>query len=624
MVEPIKITEAPLSEKWRTTSSKLQSLDLAAIQKSLSNVAGQFSGHRIKSFKFGTGTYADGDGNIVYDVTEVLDMPSPLSAEQVDVIVGKIVHESGHVKVESANTRHRSLLTGESEDAPLNYYELTSLGEEVYTDNYVYRNMGKVAPEYLRRARVKSVDLSTEPEGIYNMLLVQHVYGGKPSAESMSTLQNVELTIYSIANAMLTKVASRDFLGRDRRDLYVRTWYAIRALISSLVQQKQIADDMANATFGFPQDGPIKSKTQITRENVEKAKNALGLKDKEKVAPIDTGLGFTHQPLNHELTALNKKLNDLSYGPRGRRRRSKKASEEKDQVYKEIADLKMAQAKDALSPESQHKHEVIISIQDAIETESEDLTSAIQGYQLAEFGNSYPVNVVYSKAKKEAKEYTEFDTDLYKKLVSLKNLKNTIGKETLRGEERGLVDRHNLYRAGIDGKVFKQIRMKPRKEIKIACLLDASGSMSHGKGIYKAAHALSKVVRGTEVLSYYSYGESCLITRQTSGQGFKEINIGGGTPSGQALLAAARKFPDRMLIHFTDGDSNLGFTTDQAYEIMRKQFPKVKVIDVQMREKGYERALKTHPNVVRVSISEVKEFPKVLQEAIKPWVRGGG
>jgi hypothetical protein len=95
--------------------------------------------------------------------------------------------------------------------------------------------------------------------------------------------------------------------------------------------------------------------------------------------------------------------------------------------------------------------------------------------------------------------------------------------------------------------------------------------------------------------------------------------VNGGTPSGQALIATALNFPDRMIIHFTDGDSNGGFTTAQAFEIIRKKIPRVQIIDVQMRPRMYNRITDgLPPNVTRVTIQEVSEFPAVLQEAIKP------
>ena len=50
----------------------------------------------------------------------------------------------------------------------------------------------------------------------------------------------------------------------------------------------------------------------------------------------------------------------------------------------------------------------------------------------------------------------------------------------------------------------------------------------------------------------------------------------------------------------------------------------MQILDVQMRP-GYAYRIDNKPpkNVTRIHIETVGEFPKVLQDAIKPWVMGG-
>jgi len=623
MTEEINITDAPLSQKWRLTASKLQPLDLAYLQKSLSAIAGQFSGDRVKSFRWGSQTYADSEGNIVYDVNEVLDMPSPVAEDQVDMMVGKVVHEAGHTKVLSSQTRTLAL-KDEGQGTPLSYQMLLALGEEVYTDNYVRRHMGPVASEYLRRARAQSIDLGgAEPEGVNNMLLAKHVYHVVIRPEKIEELPELERLIYHIVDGFLPKLTT-ERSQYERRDMYVTLWSAISKLISAKVQQKQVAQDMADDLFGFPQEGNRKSRAEKTKENVEKAQEMLGLNTPENSqGPISSGMIAHTKPNEVRLEELRKQHADSNFG---RGRNSKKNKELRERLRYEMEEIMRENARHDVSPEGMRTGDMLRSIQEAVENESEDMSYAIMQYQMEEMGRTTPMNVVYNRRPIKAEEYSEFDVALYKKLMWLRDLKNTLGKETLRGELSGQVDRHHLYRAGIDHKVFKQNRVKPRRDKKVVCLLDASSSMGGNTKIYQAAHALARVVDGTEVLSYNQPGDNtCVITRQTSGRGFKRIKVNGGTPSGQALVATAMKFPDRMIVHFTDGDSNDGFTTLTALRIMQKKFPKIHVIDVQMRPRAYNRSTEGLPsNVTRVNIEGVSEFPEVLQEAIKPWVRGGG
>ena len=625
MTEEINITDAPLSQKWRITSSKLQPLDLANLQKSLSAIAGQFSGDKLKSFRWGSETYADNQGNIVYDVNEVLDMPSPVAEDQVDMMVGKVVHEAGHTKVGSSQTRTLSLLK-EGEGSPLSYEMLNALGEEVYTDNYVGRHMGSVAAEYLRRARAQSNNLGeAEPKGVNNMLLAKHVYHAVIRPEKVAELPELERLIYHIVDGFLPKLGV-DLSTYDRRDMYYLLWNSIARLISAKVQQKKVAQDMANDMFGFPQEGNRKSRAEKTKENVEKAQEMLGLNTPENTqGPIASGMIAHIKRSEAQIAEIRQQYDELR-NIRGRARNSAKNQEKREALRTQLDEAMREKMLQETTPEAVRAGSMILSIQEAVENESEDLSSIIMQYQMEEVGSSTAMNVVFNRRPIKAEEYSEFDMALYKKLMWLRDLKNTLGKETLRGELSGQVDRHHLYRAGIDHKVFKQNRVKPHRDKKVVCLLDASSSMGGNTKIYQAAHALARVVDGTEVLSYNQPGnDQCVVTRQTSGRGFKRIKVSGGTPSGQALIATALKFPDRMIIHFTDGDSNDGFTTLTALRIMQKKFPKIHVIDVQMRPRAYNRSTDGLPsNVTRVNIEGVSEFPEVLQEAIKPWVRGGG
>ena len=635
MAEPIRITDAPLSEKWRLSGSKIQAIDLANLQKALTVTAGHLSGQKVKSFTFGVGTHADEFGNIVYDVNEVIDLPNPLPGNIVDIMLGKTVHESGHLNVQSSQAIDRTLReNGEGEGSPLSYVELTDLGEEVYTDNYVHRSMGVTAPEYLKRARYVDA-IKQDPEtlkGLHNILLAQYIYGFVPSQGKIDELQEVERTIYHVASALFTIFSREDVLPMKRRALYQDAWRAISAMVGSLVQQKDIAKDMADDTFGFPQSGKSLSKKETQANNVRRANEVLGINPQDEGKRLDDSVKMSRDSTSKEVKEINRKIDNL-LRQKGVRNRQKKL----DDLRKTLNEAKLAEVRSRDTPETKRAQDLVSSIQEAVDSGTEDMTAIVQKYQNEAFGTLTQFAVVYKNVDKNASEYDKFDQVLYKKLVWLRDLKNTIGKETLRGEERGQVDGHYLYRALIDGKVFKQNRIRNRKDKKIVCLLDASGSMSANKEIYQAAHALAKVVKGTEVLSYRAQVESsytgeridtCIIVRQTSAQGFKEVNIGGRTPSGEALVATAEKFPDCLLVHFTDGENNDGIVSSDAFEILKNKFPKIQVVDVNMvgqHARFYEKQAHRpeNPNVRSVYINYVSEFPEILQESIKPWVRGG-
>ncbi len=620
----IQITDAPLSDKWRITASKKKVLDLVAIQKSLSVVAGQFSGNRLKSFRWGMDTSVDAQGNISYDVTEVLNMPAPLSGEQVDKMVGRIVHTSMRLYNESDKAVRFGMMES-GNNAPLSYRQLTIVGEEVYNDGYTDRHLGTVAPEYLRRTRMQEIASQPDPEGVYNLLTAQHVYGYNVEKEKLAAFQEVERNIYYVASALFKNLRGQDMTPAQRMMSYDNAWKAIEAQINSQVQQQSIAEEMANDTFGFPseEDGVQrpKSKAERTAENIERAKEKLGIKPQRDIQqPIDPTMGDQETDEDDAASTYRKQTRAIMAGTRQGGVRDK-AMDEAQMDYHEAMQKELEKAN---STESKRGSELIQAISEAIESDTEDMTEVIAGYQDRQVGESHHVSVIYQKALASDEEYTEFDVDLYRRLIWLRDLKNTLGKETIRGEESGQIDKHNLHRAGIDGRVFKKNRMKPRRDKKVVCLLDASSSMEMNKDIYKAANALQKVVKGTQVLSYREDRVAgCHIVAHTSNRGFKVVRVGGGTPSGEALLATAAKFKDHIIVHFTDGDSNYGFTTNNAADIIAKEFPKVQILDVQMRDERFPRKDDSLKNVTRIQITNVQEFPNVLQKAIEPWVKGG-
>ena len=613
----VDLTSADLSGKWRITGSRQKALDLLNIQRSLSVVAGHFSGNKLKSFRFGQHTCATENGDIFFDVKSIMDEPSPLPAARLDVIVGMIVHESMHVLTRSTDAHNRNL-NHSGTGFPITYHDLEALGEEVYVDNFARRHLGAVAPEYLRRARgFFSPDLK-DPKGIYNILLTEQVYGHDPAGNKDGRdeldANETERMIFFLVESLCKNLAQQDQSFSQRQTSYANAWSAIEKLVNTNVEQQKVASEMASEGLGFPSEGQGrgKSKAEAALENLRRANQVLGLTPQSKIQdPIDPNKGLS-MPTESTKAAQRTEQNlaAKANGPSMQKVTNTDGQTNMEKI-EGVKELQLGQA-------------LLQAIQEAEDNGTEDMTIIVSGYQTEEFGDASTMAVTYETASKEAQEYAEWDESLYKELIWLRDLKNTFGKETSRGEERGQIDRHSLHRASIDGKVFKQIHRKQRKDKKVVCLLDASGSMGNSMEIYEAAHALIKVVKGTEVLSYDSRGHACVIVRQTSKTGMKRISPGGGTPSGQALLATAVKFPDSIIVHFTDGDGNHGFTTDQAFTILEKEFPRVQVLDVQMRPDEWQHESgDIRPNVTRVSIAETGEFPAILKEAIKPWVMGG-
>lgn len=173
--------------------------------------------------------------------------------------------------------------------------------------------------------------------------------------------------------------------------------------------------------------------------------------------------------------------------------------------------------------------------------------------------------------------------------------------------------------------MFKKTRRLPDEDIDLVLLLDASGSMANETEVYDAAKAVHKVIPEVKVVSYYANYDGTRITVHTGTKGvFKEVKVDGGTPSGLALLATARQFPTSHIIHFTDGGSNVGPDPTQVFPIIAKKYPKVHIVDLL-----YRNAMRGRPdvnqdkNVTELRLTDIKQFPHKLREAIRPWYKQG-
>ncbi|MDI6798141.1 MAG: vWA domain-containing protein [Desulfatibacillaceae bacterium] len=166
---------------------------------------------------------------------------------------------------------------------------------------------------------------------------------------------------------------------------------------------------------------------------------------------------------------------------------------------------------------------------------------------------------------------------VFKKQESLARLARR--RNFRRGLSEGKLDARRLFRAPIDGKIFKN-RQSPGNRFfhQICIVADASASMS-GKGPVKPwavaektfvslAHAAQGFENLLDIYAYHEHERRCTLTRLNHGPRLYTVAPAGRTPSGQAILAAAMNLPalssNRMIIHITDGAANCGLRLGDA------------------------------------------------------------
>lgn len=189
--------------------------------------------------------------------------------------------------------------------------------------------------------------------------------------------------------------------------------------------------------------------------------------------------------------------------------------------------------------------------------------------------------------------------------VQVRRMRNLFKKQELlikqlrrrrlrRGLAEGKLDALRLYRAPLDGKIFKQNQIPgPDHFWQICIVADASASMS---GRDEPAEGVKRVGRPWEIaeksfvslaaaarrygnlLDIYAYRAErnvCLLTQLYHGKSLYSVLPSGRTPSGQAIMAVGtllhKKYKNSIIIHITDGASNCGVSLKTALDFCRRQ-----------------------------------------------------
>lgn len=150
-----------------------------------------------------------------------------------------------------------------------------------------------------------------------------------------------------------------------------------------------------------------------------------------------------------------------------------------------------------------------------------------------------------------------------------------------RGLLSGKVDPRRLYRAPVTGRCFLQIDHLPDLDWNVTLLMDASGSMRGNKWrmVENAVANIHKALTGfhnrLQALAYFEKDGILMISPLIKNNRVQSVPPSGLTASGQAIIATAYLMPKKkkrnILIHVTDGESNLGCDVQRAIDYCRKE-----------------------------------------------------
>ena len=575
-----------LSDSWRVNRSTVKAIELANAIRALSKVVGSVhKGKRHSTIAFNTEAQSYNQQSDVIRIDPTFASKSlPITSEDFDVLCGHAAHEAGHSLVDSvAVFRKGSEAPLRTDHNKIGYAEVARVGEEIVVD-YTVGSLNPVLGDYIRRGR-KAYSVPRSKLNWADIIVAWTavaVYGHLPNPDAPTRV----LSALKICMTATQKLRTTPHLPiRARILLYDQ----VAEELKRVLKQDKIEQKLTNK-------GPKNMIEGHTRKQLQQeATKELYDTSEEPSTPEDA---TTSEDENTVTSEGQENPNTL--------------------VPPDSADTPLLPSHSPASiPE-----ELQDQITSMINAESSDISDEIHKVMAKYHMRSNDLSpVVWQLSQEERTD--EIDDQLYRELVWLRNLKHNIGQEVFRAEPHGIIDQHRIHRATIDGLVFKQKRRRPRKDLELVLLLDASDSMRGENSIvFKAAHTLHRIIPASTIITYNKHRTITMEVSSSVGKPSRKVSPTGMTPSGTALLATAKRFPQALIIHFTDGFSNHGPDTKQAYTMIEKEYPNTSFIEVQYgRPKPTPKG--TYPEMVSlVSLDTISEFPTLLREVIKPWALG--
>ena len=633
--KPIDIV---LSNQWRLSGSRSKDLELANVLKSTRTMVDfVYKGGEKVTVGYGTQSKTTGKEDKEYTVTldaGVIMGQYPVPGEKLDPFCGHTLHEVLHIETKGLtalaagmpeyhltatrkNRNRRARVLGRritpTVQQELNKFlmscwrQLLTIGEEVVVDNA----RPGIISDYIKKARQQQVEehptKEVNWENLWDTWMCLSVFNIMPDMQKIpqKVLEPLQ-HLLSLANSLRptgNKHEDKRLMipGSRVNRMYTRTWTAIwrQMALDWLEHNKEYIrpPKRKNANKGTVVYDPF----QGIRKDCNKCgqEHTTDVCESQVKAPPHLSTG--DEKILHHQTSTPYPL----------------TSEEMEQI------------------------------EEIIETGVKDMQPEIQG-SIDEVLGKTSTGVITENAITVSLAKTDpivrVDEKMVENLSWIRNLQLNQGFTVYRQEEDGLIDELNLDRFLIDGRIFRQKIKKPRKDLKILLLMDASGSMSSKTKVYEIAYALGHIWRQLPIFSYthsgrYLTGLDGVSVINHNADVLREIRPGGDTPSSEGLLTVAHMYPDYTCIHFTDGypSPQSKYAPYWSYEkhfkkifhILNEKFPAFRVLNICYNPDGmYNNMLSPsakiaetyyqndYPNNDLIHIQDIQEFAKISQDLI--------
>ena len=557
------------SDNWRINKSGIMPVEGAQILKALQKVAG--AAGLPSDFKVRFATKVSGSNMAFEDNTLMIGAgqlfkEAPIPAELFDVLVGITLHETGHQQIQTDRIWNETKPYAQywEQKAIDEFQKFVNVGEDIAIESRVRSdpNLAEYDKALFDWAAPQMRDAEMEK---LMEVWIEYALGHK--SDKVLNLPD-ELTEPMQQLIALTGWLRKPHNFQDRASAYRSYWSAVKEAILNPKQpppqQGQPSQDETQGQSGTddqqdepePADSPDNSSNE--KEDGEPS-------DKPELSSPESDSGAENNPTQPP------EQNDVAGDSDGDSSapESSVSSEEDEVTGSKELDRPLAP-----KPEDAISDELAQAIEDAIETDQEDITDEVAQEFTEQLDDGRIARTLTVLRSRETKTpLIKPDMLLRKRLERIMTIRKRLQTRIMRGEQYGRIDKRHLHRIATDERIFNLRYKFPDGFPNTRILLDLSGSMSGRQAdeVLQAAGALQTLVNA-EVWSYDHSGGSVNLVRMDEGKLIHHSSLGGGTPSGLGIVGVSLGMKKGgLIIHLTDGEHNVGQTPWSAHWILKKR-----------------------------------------------------
>lgn len=576
------------SDNWRINKSSMMAIEGAQILRALEKVAGAVGLSSDFKVRFTTKGNLIGinftDKIVSIGGGRIFD-EAPLSSDKFDILVGLVLHKVMHQlidtdQVELSVTSYVSGATGHlnggSAKEALLLHKFLNIGEDICVEARTPDNLSdyKIAKNNWAIGEVREARLNNLLEIWieYAVLNNPHSLLNLPAelVEPMNELVNLTKNLRYNSSSLSGGSC------HNRADQYILCWNKIKDVI---MNPPEPPEESAPQLKSDAELGKSTTKPPIAQSDKDTKDEDEG-EDKEDEPKADEsdnngqeGTGQQERPAE-DTDGLDNPLNP--------------------------------------NPEDTIDEDLAKEIEDAIKSESEDITDEILEALGVDLSKQMDANRPIIRSRESKTPTVKPDAELSKRLGRILTIRKRLQLRVMRGEQYGKIDKGHLHRIATDQKIFNLKYKFPDGFPNTKVLLDLSGSMT-GKQcteVLEAASALQTVI-GAEVWSYRDTNNGIQVVRLDDGKLVHSSVSGGGTPSGTALMAVSLGMKrGGLIIHLTDGAHNTGISPfNVQWKLKERGINAVHLIWQDPRQYNYD-------GISWRKLNGLEEFPEALYQIL--------